>query len=205
MNREAHSEQDNAPGSLADAAAAEKQAARHVELAGSGAVVAVGIVAVLAYLVLPHGGGVAGWEVLAGRVSLMEQFFAVMSTAGAVLSLAAVLTRRTALVWVAWMCVAIGFFSGLWALWALGTRDASAGIGFYLAALGQLVSFVGFARIALRRSPEQQAAAELAYQRAREEQGSAAMYTVANAAENPLLQDDRRAQAARRHDKRGEV
>lgn len=205
MNREAHTKPENAPVSLADAAVAEKQAARHVELYGSGAAIAVGIVAALAYLVLPHGGGVAGWEVLTGRVSLMEQFFAVMATAGAAVSLAAVLTRRTALVWVAWMCVAIGFFSGLWALWALGARDASAGIGFYLAALGLLVSFVGFARIALRRSPEQLAAAERAYERARQEQGSAAQFTVSNAAENPLLQDNRRAQAARRHEKRGEV
>ena len=169
------------------------------------------VVAWVAYLVLPYAGEARGWEALfvggtaeGVRISLMETVSAWLALGGVgVLSTVTLLTRRTSVALVAWMMTTISFFANLWGFWYRGGAAEGASIGMYVGAISTFVAFLVYCQVALRRSPEQLAAAE----RVREVSGQldhvgvlqTEAATELPAEQNPLLIDDRRSRAASRH------
>lgn len=204
--------------SAAQLAAQERAAARHLDLGAHrwalGAVLAVYLIA----LVTPQVTGVAGWKVLTltdaaseAHVKLTEYVLAWLAFLGiGVFTTATLVARRTVFAQIAWMLCTVGTFASVLALWLRQTRpgaeaDIAAGVGEYLLILAVIAGLVIYCRIALRRSPEQD---QIAQQRAQSTDLDDVAY-VQNAAlvrqqrsvgdDNPLLEDHRREQAARRH------
>lgn len=194
-----------------EAVAAERRAAKRIELGNFRYLLTASVVAYVAYLLLPYAGAAHGWESLAlmetsegVRISIMETVSAWFALLGVgVLTTATIFVRRTSLALVAWMLVTISFFINLWGFWFRGSAADGASIGMYVGALSTLLAFVAYCNVALRRSPEQLAAAE----RVRETSGKldhvgllqTEAATDLPAEHNPLLVDDRRSQAAARY------
>lgn len=194
-----------------DAVAAEKRAAKTLEMGKHIYALILSVVAWAAYLVLPYAGEAQGWEALlvgehdgGVRISLMETVSAWLALGGVgILTTATILSRRTSLALAAWMMVTISFFANLWGFWYRGGAAEGASIGMYVGAFSTLVAFLVYCQVALRRSPEQLAAAE----RVREVSGQldhvGVLQTEAakelSAEDNPLLIDDRRSRAAARY------
>ncbi|PZO98312.1 MAG: hypothetical protein DI609_10990 [Corynebacterium urealyticum] len=194
-----------------EAVAAERRAAKRIELGNFRYLLTASVVAYVAYLLLPYAGAAHGWESLAlmetsegVRISIMETVSAWFALLGVgVLTTATIFVRRTSLALVAWMLVTISFFINLWGFWFRGSAADGASIGMYVGALSTLLAFVAYCNVALRRSPEQLAAAE----RVRETSGKldhvGLLQTEAATdlppEQNPLLVDDRRSQAAARY------
>lgn len=194
-----------------DAVAAERRAAKRLELGNFRYLLIASVVAYVVYLLLPYAGAAHGWEALAltetsegVRISIMETVSAWFALLGVgVLTTVTILVRRTSLALVAWMLVTISFFINLWGFWFRGSAADGASIGMYVGALSTLLAFVAYCNVALRRSPEQLAAAE----RVRETSGKldhvgllqTEAATDLPAEHNPLLVDDRRSQAAARY------
>ena len=202
------SEDLQAAQSAHDAVVAERRAAQRIELGNFRYLLIASVVAYVAYLLLPYAGAAHGWEALAltetsegVRISIMETVSAWFALLGVgVLTTVTLLVRRTSLALVAWMLVTISFFINLWGFWFRGSAADGASIGMYVGALSTLLAFVAYCNVALRRSPEQLAAAE----RVRETSGKldhvgllqTEAATDLPAEQNPLLVDDRRSQAA---------
>ncbi|WP_175973104.1 Rv2732c family membrane protein [Corynebacterium sp. Marseille-Q2823] len=197
--------------SVHDAVAAEKRAAQTLELGKHKYALIVSVLAWAAYLVLPYAGDARGWEALfvggtaeGVRISLMETVSAWLALGGVgILTTATIITRRTKLALVAWMMTTISFFANLWGFWYRDSAADGAAIGMYVGVFSTLVAFLVYCQVALRRSPEQLAAAE----RVREVAGhldhvgvlQTEAATELPAEQNPLLIDDRRSRAASRH------
>ncbi|KHO28989.1 Rv2732c family membrane protein [Corynebacterium minutissimum] len=194
-----------------DAVAAERRAAKTIELGAHRYALIVSVVLWIAYLLLPYAGEARGWEALmlgttseGVKISLVEAISAWLALLGVgVLTTATIVMRRTALALVAWMMTTVSFFANLWGFWYRHSAADGAEIGMYVGALSTFIAFIVYCQVALRRSPEQLAAAE----RVREVSGQldhvgvlqSEAATDVPAEENPLLIDNRRSQAASRH------
>lgn len=194
-----------------DAVAAERRAAKTIELGAHRFALIVSVVLWIAYLLLPYAGEARGWEALmlgttseGVKISIVEAISAWLALIGVgVLTTATIVTRRTALALVAWMMTTVSFFANLWGFWYRDSATDGAGIGMYVGVLSTFIAFIVYCQVALRRSPEQLAAAE----RVREVSGQldhvgvlqSEAATDVPAEENPLLIDNRRSQAASRH------
>lgn len=206
-----------APESHGDLAAAERKAARRMSLHGQKWTLTAAVIIWVAYLVLPHAAGVNGFEVTfalpAAReagIKITEYIYALLIGLGiGVFTTLTLLTRRTTFGLVAWMLTTVGLFYSLLALWLRQTRSTSGdgydiGPGMYLSIIGVALCVFAYARVALRRDPEQ---ARIARARAEHHdldevglaQRDALRAEQVTAEENPLFVDDRRQQAAQRH------
>ncbi len=189
---------------LERAIAAEKQAARFLDLRGSIGTLVAAVIAWVLSLFLEQTAGTRGFEVFAGGpgVTIVELVFAVLSAAGMVMTILALATRRTTAAWIAWMLVGVATFVALWAFWTLGARDG-AGLGFWVGELGNLLALVGFSRVTMRKSAAQREAEAHTRKVATQLDEVGTLQAEINrppaADDNPLLVDDRRARAARRH------
>lgn len=195
------------------ARAQEREAAKYMALGSQKVTLGVAVALYLIFLVVPYAGSVSGWEIIAGRagdygvkISLMEYVAIWLNTIGVgVLTTLTLVTCRATTGLVAWMMSTVSFAICIFGFWARGTDVNGPKIGMYLGVLAAALAAVAYSLVALRRSPEQLEAA----QHARAEAGKLdrvgvvqrdIMHTPSEA-ENPLLIDDRRAQAARRHRK----
>lgn len=201
-------------------AGAEKRAARRMSLDGQKWTLIASVVIWLAYLVLPHAGGVSGFEVTFVRpaateagIKITEYVYAVLIGLGiGVLTTLTLLTRRAVFGLTAWMLVTVGLFYAIFALWLRQTRSSiddgvNMGVGMYLSILGVLLAVIAYSMVALRRDPEQShLAAERAQREELDEVGltqRALMEQERRSMEgNPVLIDDRRQRAADRHRRR---
>ncbi|EGT5574271.1 MULTISPECIES: Rv2732c family membrane protein [Corynebacterium] len=193
--------------------AAERAAAKKMELGNHKVTLIIAIVVWVAYLVLPYAGPAHGWEALqlgttddGVRISIMETVSAWFSLVGiGVLTTLTVATHRTNFALAAWMMVAISLFISLWSFWFRGSTVDSPSIGMWVGILASLIAFLAYCQVAFKRSPEQVAAAEKARREASKLDQVGILQTEAATTlapeENPLLIDDRRRQAARRYKK----
>ncbi|AIT61297.1 Rv2732c family membrane protein [Corynebacterium doosanense] len=198
-------------------AGAEKHAARRMSLDGQQWTLIAAVIIWLAYLVLPHAGGVSGFEVTFARpaaaeagIKITEYVYAILIGLGiGVLTTLTLITRRAVFGLTAWMLVTVGLFYAVFALWLRQTRSSAddgvnMGVGMYLSILGVLLAVVAYSMVALRRDPEQ---SHIAEERARREELDEVGLTQRAVMEqerrsmegNPLLIDDRRRRAAQRH------
>lgn len=195
----------------------EKKAARRMSLDGQKWTLIVAVVIWLAYLALPHAGGVSGFEVTFLRpsaaeagIKITEYVYAILIGLGiGVLTTLTLITRRAVFGLVAWMLVTVGLFYSVFALWLRQTRSTAddgvnMGVGMYLSIVGVALAVFAYSMVALRRDPEQSRIAE---QRANSEEldevGQAQRQLLEeerrSVQDNPLLIDDRRQRAAQRH------
>lgn len=191
------------------AAQRERQAAKFMDLRGQKITLMVALVAFVGFLFLPYAGDIPGWQALVSpgdvQVGLMEKIPMVLSVVGlGILTTLTLITRRAVFGLVGWMMVTVAFFGSLWAFWFRGSTADAAQIGMWLLLLGNGLAFLAYCLVALRRSPEQEKAYAAARQEASQldEVGQMQSEATIKEEENPLLIDDRRARAARRH--RGE-
>lgn len=143
-----------------DLAEAQRRVARSLEPGGRGLVIGVAVLVLIASMVLPHSGAASGWDVLlrdpdAARegIGVPSQLFVGFALgAGVLLSVAAVLTRRWAIAWLATSGCAVTAVLGLLAIWSrqtttLGADHAGPGPGLLLAWVAVLVLVVTWVRL----------------------------------------------------------
>ncbi|MDR7329523.1 Rv2732c family membrane protein [Corynebacterium guangdongense] len=203
-------------------AEAEKKAAGRMTLGPYLWWLVAALVLYAVYLVVPHAGDVRGFEVtfrlpaaVDSGIKITEYVFAWLMLGGlGVFTTLTVLTRRTVFGLIAWMFVTVGVFYSLFAMWLRMTRSSAddgvnVGVGMAVAVVAVFIAEIAYAIVALRRSPEQ---ARIAEERARHAnldevgyaQREARTGGEAAAQPNPLLADDRRQRAARRHGTTGD-
>ena len=189
---------------------AERRIAKTMDLRNQVIPLIIAVVFYVAWLILPHSGGIHGFEIItfssAARenMSIAEFVFAILSTLGVGLcTTVTLITRRTVFGLIGWMAVTVAFAYSLFMVWMRGTRADGAEIGMWCGIISAGIATFAFSLVALRRSPEQLEAAQRAYEAAAklDSVGQAQMDIRKDAApeENELLVDDRRARAAERH------
>ena len=189
---------------------AERRSARTMDLRNQVVPLILAVIFYIAWLILPHSAGIHGFQIITfsakarESMSIAEFVFAVLATLGiGVFTTLTLLTRRALFGLLAWMLVTVGFAYSLFMVWMRGARADGAEIGLWCGIIAVAIATVSFSLVALRRSPEQLEAAHRARIAAAQldEVGKAQMDIRREAAPevNPLLVDDRRARAARRH------
>lgn len=193
------------------AAAAEREAAKHMDLRNQFFTLAAAVVFFVAYLVLPHAGPARGYDFVfhtaTGQqvgISLPETIFCLLMSVGVgVLTTAVLITKRAVFGLAAWMMVTVGFVSSIFVFWVRGSQSYGAEVGVWLGIFSMALATVAYSLVALRRSPQQLEAERRARAAAGQldEVGHAQRQaqTKPVAETNPLFIDDRRAQAAQRH------
>ncbi|GAA1471972.1 hypothetical protein P4N68_03135 [Corynebacterium felinum] len=206
--------------SASELARAEREASRHITLHTFGWLFAVAWLMFVVGLFLPHGGGVAGWQVvtlqsndLGLRTGIAETAFVMLGTVGLALFGGLTLaTKRTAFANAAWLFMGMALMASLLGMW-MRLQDHEVlggpglGLGFVLEVAAIVLAVFSLSFMILRRSDRQK---ELAQLRAAHDnldevgyaQRAALVSQQRNTAEtNPLLVDDRRKQAQARHKK----
>lgn len=155
----------------ADLEAAERRIAREIDPGARALVVAILVLVLLGSFILPHTGGVRGWDVLFGgdhaaaaAVALPSRMFGWLALVfGVGFSVLALLTRRWALAWVALAGSAVAGVAGLLAVWSRQTVSAGhpgPGWGLVVAWIAVLLLTFHWARVVWSRTIVQLAAEE---------------------------------------------
>ena len=151
--------------------AAERRVAREIDPGARALVVAILVFVLLGSFILPHTGGVRGWDVLfsshgagAAAVALPSRVFAWLALVfGVGFSMLALTTRRWALAWVALAGSAIASAAGLLAVWSRQTVAAGhpgPGVGLIVAWITVMLLTFHWARVVWARTVVQLAAEE---------------------------------------------
>ena len=155
----------------AEIEAAERRIAREIDPGPRGFVVAILIFVLLGSFILPHTGGVRGWDVLFGThgagaaaLALPSRVFTWLALVfGVGFSMLALITRRWALAWVALAGTSIGSVAGLLAIWTRQTVSAGhpgPGVGLIVAWITVILLTFHWARVVWSRTLVQLAAEE---------------------------------------------
>ena len=155
----------------AEIEAAERRIAREIDPGPRGFVVAILIFVLLGSFILPHTGGVRGWDVLFGThgagaaaLALPSRVFTWLALVfGVGFSMLALITRRWALAWVALAGTSIGSVAGLLAIWTRQTVAAGhpgPGVGLIVAWITIILLTFHWARVVWSRTIVQLAAEE---------------------------------------------
>lgn len=155
----------------AEIEAAERRIAREIDPGPRGFVVAILIFVLLGSFILPHTGGVRGWDVLFGThgagaaaLALPSRVFTWLALVfGVGFSMLALMTRRWALAWVALAGTSIASVAGLLAIWTRQTVAAGhpgPGVGLIVAWITIMLLTFHWARVVWSRTIVQLAAEE---------------------------------------------
>lgn len=152
-----------------DIDAAEQRIAREIDPGGRAMVVAICVFVILLSFVLPHTGGVKGFDVLLGdqaaldaKILLPSRVFVWLILVFSVgFSMLALLTRRWGLAWIALAGSAVSCFLGMLAIWSRNTvvkPYPGPGFGLYLAWIAVILLTFHWARVVWSRTAVQLAA-----------------------------------------------
>lgn len=189
----------------------EMLAAQRMHLGGARWALIASVLLFVVYLFLPHAGVARGWEVVfhqpaadAAQVAITERIFADLLGLGiGVFTVLLLLTQRATFGLVAWMMVTVAFFGSIFAFWLRGASEYPAGVGMFVGVAAAGLATLAYSTVALRRSPEQRSVAQERAQAAgqldRVGQLQSQTRDESTARQNIELVDDRRRQAARRH------
>ncbi len=155
----------------AEIEAAERRIAREIDPGPRGFVVAILVFVLLGSFILPHTGGVRGWDVLFGThgagaaaLALPSRVFTWLALVfGVGFSMLALMTRRWALAWVALAGTSIASVAGLLAIWTRQTVAAGhpgPGVGLIVAWITIMLLTFHWARVVWSRTIVQLAAEE---------------------------------------------
>jgi len=155
----------------AEIEAAERRIAREIDPGPRGFVVAILIFVLLGSFILPHTGGVRGWDVLFGThgagaaaLALPSRVFTWLALVfGVGFSMLALMTRRWAVAWVALAGTSIASVAGLLAIWTRQTVAAGhpgPGVGLIVAWITIILLTFHWARVVWSRTIVQLAAEE---------------------------------------------
>lgn len=198
----------NTTAAAQEAAQTERRAAQTMDLGEQKLTLWISVAAYIVYLIVPYAGSAHGWQVLSFgttddgvKISLMETVSAWLALLGVgVLTTATLLTRRATCGLVAWMMVTVSLVVNLWGFWYRGSTADAPAIGMWVGMLATFLAFWGFSRVALRRTPEQRAAAEKARASAGQlDKVGKIQSDIASPLPQEMLVDDRRKKAAERH------
>jgi hypothetical protein len=153
----------------AEIEAEERRIAREIDPGPRGFVVAILIFVLMGSFILPHTGGVRGWDVLFGThgagaaaVALPSRVFTWLALVfGVGFSMLALMTRRWALAWVALAGTSIASAAGLLAVWSRQTVAAGhpgPGVGLIVAWITIILLTFHWARVVWSRTIVQLAA-----------------------------------------------
>ncbi|AZA09091.1 Rv2732c family membrane protein [Corynebacterium pseudopelargi] len=206
-----------------DYAAAEKQAAKKIDLRHYRWFMLASLIAFVLGLLLSHSGDVRGLDVLLqnqraeqGDVRIAETIFVLFGTTAAVVLNAIVLiTRRTAVANIQYLIGGIALLFSLFALWMrLQSKEIDGstgiGIGLMLEVVAIIVLIYAMSCVIFARSEEQRTAAAMRAEHNEldsvglAQQESMRSRGVDPAESNPLLIDDRRKRAAEKHQRSAE-
>lgn len=197
----------------------ERAAARTISLGRYRWVLLGVLVVFFAALFLPHSGDVRGIDLIARNekatadTKIGEFVFVYFGTAAAVvLNAATLLTRRTAVANIQYLCAGVALLTSLFGLWmrmqdAENTGAAGIGPGLIIEALAVIVLVYAMSCFIFARSEEQK---RIAHDRAstpsldavgKVQQEHRMSRGMDSPETNPLLVDDRRRRAAERHSK----
>jgi len=154
-----------------DIEAAERRIAREIDPGPRALAIAIFVFALLATLVLPHTGDARGLDVLVGSdaahasgIALPSRVFTWLALVfGVGFSIAALLTRRWALAWIALAGSTVASFIGLLAVWSRQTAAApypGPGFGLLVAWFSVILLAYHWARVVAARSALQLATEE---------------------------------------------
>jgi hypothetical protein len=155
----------------AEIESAERRIAGEIDPGPRGFVVAILIFVLLGSFILPHTGGVRGWDVLFGThgagaaaLALPSRVFTWLALVfGVGFSMLALMTRRWALAWVALAGTSISSVAGLLAIWTRQTVAAGhpgPGVGLIVAWITIILLTFHWARVVWSRTIVQLAAEE---------------------------------------------
>ena len=155
----------------AEIEAAERRVAREIDPGIRGVVVAVLVFVLLGSFILPHTGGVRGWDVLfsshgadAAALALPQRVFTWLALVfGVGFSTLALMTRRWSLAWIALAGSAIASVTGLLAIWSRQTvavGHPGPGVGLFVAWIAVILLTFHWARVVWSRTIVQLAAEE---------------------------------------------
>ena len=155
----------------AEIEAAERRIAREIDPVPRGFVVAILIFVLLGSFILPHTGGVRGWDVLFGThgagaaaLALPSRVFTWLALVfGVGFSMLALMTRRWAVAWVALEGTSIASVAGLLAIWTRQTVAAGhpgPGVGLFVAWITIILLTFHWARVVWSRTIVQLSAEE---------------------------------------------
>jgi hypothetical protein len=155
----------------AEIESAERRIAREIDPGPRGFVVAILVFVLLGSFILPHTGGVRGWDVLFGThgagaaaLALPSRVFTWLALVfGVGFSMLALMTRRWALAWIALAGTSIASVAGLLAIWTRQTVAAGhpgPGVGLILAWITIILLTFHWARVVWSRTIVQLAAEE---------------------------------------------
>jgi hypothetical protein len=155
----------------AEIEAAERRVAREIDPGPRGFVVAILVFVLLVSFILPHTGGVRGWDVLFGShgagaaaIALPHRVFTWLALVfGVGFSMLALMTRRWALAWMALAGSSLACAAGLLAVWSRQTVAAGhpgPGVGLIVAWITVILLTFHWARVVWSRTVVQLAAEE---------------------------------------------
>jgi hypothetical protein len=171
--------------------AAERRVAREIESGPRLFVVSILVFVLLGSFILPHTGGVRGWDVLfsshgagAAAVALPSRVFTWLALVfGVGFSMLALITRRWGLAWVALAGSAIGSAAGLLAVWSRQTVAAGhpgPGAGLFVAWITVILLTFHWARVVWSRTLVHLAAEEQRRQVAAQQQSMTLLDSLDN-------------------------
>ncbi|MCV7257029.1 Rv2732c family membrane protein [Mycobacterium shimoidei] len=185
----------------ADMEAAEQRVAREIDPGARAVVVSILVFVLLASFILPHTGGVRGWDVLFGgpvsadaAVALPSRVFTWLVLVFSVgFSMLALLTRRWALAWVALAGSALASAVGLLAVWSRQTVSVGhpgPGVGLIVAWITVMLLTFHWGRVVWSRTIVQLAAEEQRRRAAAERQSRSLLETLDDKADKDIRRED---------------
>jgi len=176
--------------------AAERRMAHEIDPGPRALVVAILVFVLLGSFILPHTGGVRGWDALLGghgagaaALALPSRVFAWLALVfGVGFSLLALLTRRWALAWVALAGSALAAAAGLLAVWSRQTvapGHPGPGVGLIVAWITVILLTFHWARVVWSRTVVQLAAEEQRRRLAAHQQSMTLLDSLDNPADRP--------------------
>ncbi|SRX95767.1 hypothetical protein MSP7336_04040 [Mycobacterium shimoidei] len=185
----------------ADMEAAEQRVAREIDPGARAVVVSILVFVLLASFILPHTGGVRGWDVLFGgpvsadaAVALPSRVFTWLVLVFSVgFSMLALLTRRWALAWVALAGSALASAVGLLAVWSRQTVSVGhpgPGVGLIVAWITVMLLTFHWGRVVWSRTIVQLAAEEQRRRAAAEQQSRSLLETLDDKADKDIRRED---------------
>lgn len=192
----------------------EKEASKTLDLHGYYVLLGTVLGLYLLAMVLPYTGDVRGWEVItrtsAAEIGIAETIFGLFSALAAVVGVSLILlTKRTVIVNITYLLSGIALLVSVFSLWMRIQDSQNGGSGVGLGHFVEIVAIIVlvytlsrlvFSRSAIQEEAAAQRAANFQLDSIGQAQQESSLSQGFNTADtNPLLIDDRRQRAARRH------
>ncbi|HIW95284.1 MAG TPA: hypothetical protein H9867_02170 [Candidatus Corynebacterium gallistercoris] len=201
-----------------DLEGAERQAAKQVDYSRHLPFMALGLMIPLIGLFMPHSGQVHGYDVLffsptaeAFGTTKPERIYAWLCVTALLLTVGTIVSRSWLVAWVNWAFAGVAWWYSVFAIWMRQSRpvtDPGEGpaFGLIMCLIGLTILFITMSGVIFKRNPLQLALAKARREEvSRDEEALRAqqrLRTGIEPRENAVIEDDRRARAKARRERR---